>query len=180
MIEYLNSFADKWFVWEVTMLWQISVLIGIVWLVDLMIRKWVWPQVRYALWMLVLVKLMLPVGFSSPASLTAFIPELAEKAVVVRSAGQDEGFVIENDKQGHEAKSQSPEILNQVQNDNIGVKLASAGPVDDGSDVAAEGNAPVVASAEVQTHLKAEYGHEAKSQSPEILPPQKQVQDDNI
>ena len=41
------------------MLWQTAVLIAIIWMLDVLIRKWAWPQVRYALWLLVLVKLLL-------------------------------------------------------------------------------------------------------------------------
>ena len=57
MIETLNNMADKWFNWEFAIAWQVAVLIAIIWVIDLLIRKWAWPQVRYALWLLVLVKL---------------------------------------------------------------------------------------------------------------------------
>ena len=60
MTEALNYIAEKWFAWEYAMLWQVAVLIGIAAVVDLFMRKWAWPQVRYALWLLVLVKLILP------------------------------------------------------------------------------------------------------------------------
>ena len=55
MIEVLNNVADKWFNWELAMLWQVTVLVAIIWMIDLLIRKWAWPQVRYVLWLLVLV-----------------------------------------------------------------------------------------------------------------------------
>lgn len=45
MIEALNNIADKWFNWELAMLWQVAVLIAIIWGIDLLIRKWAWPQV---------------------------------------------------------------------------------------------------------------------------------------
>jgi beta-lactamase regulating signal transducer with metallopeptidase domain len=48
------------------MLWQVGVLVGIVWIADAAIRRWAWPQVRYALWMLVLLKLLIPPTLTSP------------------------------------------------------------------------------------------------------------------
>ena len=66
MIELINEIAGKWFEWEIGMLWQVGVLIGIIWVVDLFMRRWAWPQVRYALWLLILVKLVLPPTLTSP------------------------------------------------------------------------------------------------------------------
>ena len=84
MTQAVNIIAEKWFAWELTMLWQVAVLIGIVWALDFLIRKWAWPQVRYALWLLVLVKLVLPPGLTSPTSFTAEIPFLAKRVVEVQ------------------------------------------------------------------------------------------------
>ncbi len=90
MIEILNSFADKWFGWEVSVLWQASLLIAIVWSVDLAIRKWAWPQVRYALWLLVLVKLIAPPTLTSPASIVSSIMAFTEKKVAVQITAPQE------------------------------------------------------------------------------------------
>ncbi len=84
MIETINLIADKWFTWQTAMLWQVAVLIAIVWAVDLLIRKWAWPQVRYALWLLVLLKLVLPPTLTLPTSITARIPGVVEKTVKVQ------------------------------------------------------------------------------------------------
>ena len=81
MTEILNTLSGRWYNWQIAMLWQTAVLIAIVWMVDLSIRKWAWPQVRYALWMLVLVKLLIPPTFTSPASITSRIPAAAQKVV---------------------------------------------------------------------------------------------------
>ncbi|MCE5186195.1 MAG: carboxypeptidase regulatory-like domain-containing protein [Planctomycetaceae bacterium] len=81
MIESLNSIADRWTSWQVEMLWQVAVLVAIVWAVDLAIRRWAWPQVRYALWMLVLLKLLVPPSLTSPVSVTSQIPQAAQKIV---------------------------------------------------------------------------------------------------
>ena len=82
MINLLNTAAEHWFDWQFAMLWQTAVLIMIIWIVDLVIRKWAHPQVRYALWMLVLVKLLIPPTWTSPASITSQIPSLTQKAVI--------------------------------------------------------------------------------------------------
>lgn len=83
MTEMINNVAEKWFTWQWGMLWQVNVLIAIVWAIDLVMRRWAWPQVRYAMWLLVLVKLVLPVSLTSPASFTAEIPFWAERTVKV-------------------------------------------------------------------------------------------------
>ena len=88
MINTLNSMADNWWTWQIAMLWQTAVLIGIIWIVDVAIRKWAHPQVRYALWMLVLVKLLIPPTWTSPASITSHIPPLAQKAEQIPHLGR--------------------------------------------------------------------------------------------
>ncbi len=84
MTSLLNLIAENWYSWHIAMLWQMAVLVGIIWLVDLCIRKWAWPQVRYTLWMLVLVKLLIPPTWTSPASVTSYIPAAAQKAVSIQ------------------------------------------------------------------------------------------------
>jgi beta-lactamase regulating signal transducer with metallopeptidase domain len=69
MTEILNTAASHWWNWIWPMFWQSSLLILAVGLADLLLRRWTWPQVRYALYLLVLIKLLLPPSFSSPASL---------------------------------------------------------------------------------------------------------------
>ena len=81
MTEQINQIAEIWWSWMWPMFWQVGVLIFLIAAVDLLIKRRVWPQVRYALWLLVLVKLVLPPGLTSPASLTSHIPHLAKKAV---------------------------------------------------------------------------------------------------
>ncbi len=81
MTEQINTIAEIWWSWMWPMFWQVGVLIVLIAAVDLLIKRWVWPKVRYALWLLVLVKLVLLPGLTSPASLTSQIPLLAKKAV---------------------------------------------------------------------------------------------------
>ena len=81
MTEQINTIAEIWWSWMWPMFWQVGVLIALIAAVDFLIKRWVWPKVRYALWLLILVKLVLPPSLTSPASLTSQIPFLAKKAV---------------------------------------------------------------------------------------------------
>jgi len=71
MIELLNNAARGWWNWMWPMFWQVSALIAILAVFDLFLRKRIWPQVRYALWLLVILKLILPPTFSLSTSITA-------------------------------------------------------------------------------------------------------------
>ncbi len=64
----LNSGGEKFVQFALPMLIQSSILIVILLAVDLLLRKKVRATFRYWLWMLVLVKLILPPTFSSPVS----------------------------------------------------------------------------------------------------------------
>jgi beta-lactamase regulating signal transducer with metallopeptidase domain len=68
MTNLLNHLALAWWQWMWPMFWQTSLLIAVVAAADLLVRRWAWSQVRYALWLLVLVKLVLPPSLASPAS----------------------------------------------------------------------------------------------------------------
>jgi len=86
MVETINRYAGLWLDWQWSMLWQTAVLVGVVALIDRLVRRWAWPQLRYALWLLVLLKLMLPPTLTSPVSVTSTVPALAQKAMVTRMA----------------------------------------------------------------------------------------------
>lgn len=68
MFELIKQVAQGWWQWVWPMTWQVGILIGIIYVIDLVSRRWVWPQVRYVLWLLVLVKLVLPPTWSSSVS----------------------------------------------------------------------------------------------------------------
>lgn len=86
MIEQINKIAEIWWSWMWPMFWQVGVLIVLLGVVDLVICRRVWPQLRYALWLLVLVKLVLPPTFSLSTSLTSRLQPLA-KQVLMRKTG---------------------------------------------------------------------------------------------
>jgi len=49
MIAHLNAIAQLWWQWMGGMFWQVSLLIILVSAIDMAIRRWAWPQVRYVL-----------------------------------------------------------------------------------------------------------------------------------
>jgi len=79
MIEQINNIAEGWWDWMWPMFWQVSALIVFIGAVDILLRKRVWPQVRYALWMLVLVKLILPPTFSLSTGVVSQVRILASQ-----------------------------------------------------------------------------------------------------
>ncbi|MGD8787702.1 MAG: M56 family metallopeptidase, partial [Phycisphaerales bacterium] len=69
ILEYINV-AGQWFVgYSFTILIQSSILIAILLLADFVLRKKVRAVFRYWIWMLVLLKLVLPISLSTPISL---------------------------------------------------------------------------------------------------------------
>jgi beta-lactamase regulating signal transducer with metallopeptidase domain/DNA gyrase inhibitor GyrI len=60
-----------WWQWMSAMFWQAGLLIGIIAVMDWLMRKWAWPQVRLALWMLVFVKLLIPPAWQANTSLVS-------------------------------------------------------------------------------------------------------------
>ncbi len=81
MIEQLNTLSLTWWSWMSGMFWQVSLLIILISGIDLLLRRWVWPQVRYVLWFMVLIKLLLPPTFASPVSITSNFQPIALKAL---------------------------------------------------------------------------------------------------
>src|SRR5580765_4754173 len=77
---HLTSFA-------LAMLVQSSLVIVALFLLDLVLRKKVRAVVRYPLWLLVLVKLVLPPSFAAPTGLAYWLPEkkIVEPSAVVTS-----------------------------------------------------------------------------------------------
>ncbi|MCX5644338.1 MAG: hypothetical protein NTZ17_06595 [Phycisphaerae bacterium] len=80
MIELLNHIGRLWWAWTASMFWQVGLLILVIAGIDLLTRKWAWPQLRYALWSLILVKLLLPPSWSLPSSI---VPELRPRVARV-------------------------------------------------------------------------------------------------
>src|ERR1039457_2296896 len=60
LIEALNAWADYALRFAWPMLWQSSLLIALLFALDLLLKRKVRSAVRYALWLVLLVKLLLP------------------------------------------------------------------------------------------------------------------------
>jgi hypothetical protein len=66
LLETLNVWADHALGFAWPMLWQSSLLIGVLFALDLVLRKKVRAAVRYALWLVVVVKVLLPPSLAFP------------------------------------------------------------------------------------------------------------------
>ncbi|OHB56887.1 MAG: hypothetical protein A2Y12_03010 [Planctomycetes bacterium GWF2_42_9] len=116
MMNQINHFAQMWFDWQVSMFWQVAILIAIIACVDFLIKKWAWPQVRYALWLLILVKLILPPSLTSPASFTDEIPLALQHAAVKINQQKISPPVIETVPINIVTNSKPFEISPQIEN----------------------------------------------------------------
>ncbi len=67
-----------------SMFWQVSLLIIVVTALDMALRKWAWPQVRYALWALVFIKLIIPPTWQMPTSIVSWIQPKVEEQISVQ------------------------------------------------------------------------------------------------
>ena len=77
VIGYANSAAGRWAAWVVAASMDAAVLLVLAGLVWLAIRKRVAPQVGYGLFLLVPLKLLLPVVVTVPAPLARWTPSVA-------------------------------------------------------------------------------------------------------
>ncbi|MBN2412978.1 hypothetical protein JXQ31_14920 [candidate division KSB1 bacterium] len=75
----VNNIALVWWDWMGAMFWQVSLLIIFISLLDYFLFKNVWPPVRYAVWVLVLVKLFIPPDFSSSIGLVPKIQPVIQQ-----------------------------------------------------------------------------------------------------
>ncbi|MHC4575058.1 MAG: M56 family metallopeptidase [Planctomycetota bacterium] len=110
MNELINNLAGMWWAWMWPMLWQVSVLVGLVWVADLIIRRRVWPQVRYALWLLVLVKLVLPPGLTLSTSVTSRLGPLVKETMRSPTFAGDAGSLVKSEGIEPAAVGESPAI----------------------------------------------------------------------
>jgi beta-lactamase regulating signal transducer with metallopeptidase domain len=70
----LNSWGDRWAEYAWAGLWQSSVLITVLWVLDRLLRNRLRPVVRHALWMLVLIKMVLPASLALPTGVGYWFP----------------------------------------------------------------------------------------------------------
>src|SRR5215469_4343030 len=70
VIELLNRWGENFLNFAWPMLWQSSLLIAIVFAFDWALARRIRASVRYALWMVVLLKLLLPPALALPTGAT--------------------------------------------------------------------------------------------------------------
>ena len=86
MTEALNSIAMSWWSWMSAMFWQVTILVLLVLLIDSFLGKRLFPQLRYAIWLLVLVKLIIPPDFSLPTGLFSSVDPLISPHIELASS----------------------------------------------------------------------------------------------
>jgi hypothetical protein len=95
MIEMLNQWAQPVFSFAWQMLWQSSLLIGVLFVLDWLLRRRVRAAVRYALWLSVLVKLLLPPSLALPSGISYWLrpptqpPSAHRRPALVVTLGTD-------------------------------------------------------------------------------------------
>ena len=72
-IETLNHSGDQFLKLAWPMLWQSSLLITVIFALEFALRRKIRAAIRYALWLMVLVKLLLPPSLALPTSPTWWI-----------------------------------------------------------------------------------------------------------
>ena len=77
--------AETWWAWTAAMSVQVTVLVVMVAVLDRVLRPWAWPQLRAALWALVLVKLRIKLLGSRYTTATASATPAAAAAAAATS-----------------------------------------------------------------------------------------------
>ena len=85
VVELVNAWGGRFVDAAWPMLWQSSVLMALVFALDLILRKRVRATARYALWLLVLAKLVVPASLSLPTGVGYWVP--APKALTAARPG---------------------------------------------------------------------------------------------
>jgi len=75
LISFLNRAGEAFCGLAWPMFWQSSLLIALIWMADRLTSKRVSPAARYALWMVVLVKLVLPPSLALPTGAAWWLRE---------------------------------------------------------------------------------------------------------
>src|SRR5438874_5906187 len=90
VIEHLNRWGAHALGFAWPMLWQSSLLIASLFVLDIVLRRKMRAAVRYALWLVVGVKLLLPPSFALPSGLGWWV----RHAAPVQAELLTDGFVV--------------------------------------------------------------------------------------
>jgi beta-lactamase regulating signal transducer with metallopeptidase domain len=80
LINHLNQWAAHAGHFAGPMLWQSSIFIGLVYLLEFVMRKRVGANIRYLFWLLVLLKLLVPPSMASPTSFAWWLWPTAQES----------------------------------------------------------------------------------------------------
>lgn len=96
MLQAVNGLAETWWAWMGPMFWQAAFVVFLVAGIDVVSRRRLWPGLRYALWLLILAKLVLPPTFSLPTSATSGFQRLVGpgKNAAPSRAVSSEGLLV--------------------------------------------------------------------------------------
>lgn len=94
MSGFAKTIAEAWWGWMGPMFWQVTLLGVVVLGVDLIARRWVWPQLRLALWLLVLAKLVVPPVITSPWGLSLEFASSGSAPLVVATDSPAEAAAL--------------------------------------------------------------------------------------
>ena len=78
MIEMLDSLACHWWQWIVGVSLQVAIVAIAVALLDKLLRRWGWPQLLLVLWLVILLRCLLPAELSAPISVAAVAPPVLQ------------------------------------------------------------------------------------------------------
>jgi beta-lactamase regulating signal transducer with metallopeptidase domain len=87
LIETFNFWGPRFTAFAQSMLVQSAILIAFLFVADLLLREKVRATVRYALWMLVLVKLVMPPSLKSPTGVAYWLPKHPSAPLLVTGPG---------------------------------------------------------------------------------------------
>lgn len=128
MIEEMNMISGSWFDWMTSMTWQVSLFILIVGAIDFLIKKWAWPQIRYAIWALVLLKLVIPPVWTFDTGIIPQVRKHIEPQISgYFSTSQENGMLIKGETTQTSNITEKPIINNEVGSENQKTAPISAG-----------------------------------------------------
>src|ERR1051325_4546494 len=84
LIDFLNAGGERVLRLAWPLFWQSSLLIAIVFLFEYAFQKKIRASVRYLLWLVVLLKLILPPSFASPTGIAWWLRSSAPPPTVIQ------------------------------------------------------------------------------------------------
>lgn len=123
LIEFINDCAERFVSSTGLMLIQSSILILILWSLDRLLRKRLRAVFRYGLWMLVLIKLVLPSNLSLPFSASYWMSSVKQHIVRV---GPNPGPALDMDRVDRALRDDVQPPLTLVASPPVGLAQSAA------------------------------------------------------